>query len=207
MTVIVCTTELDAVNSMLGAIGEAPINTLTNLSPGDAAVAYNLLNETSREVLTSGWTFNTDYEFPILPDSNGKIKKPTNAVRIYIANSMEPNYDMVERQGFMYDRAKKTNVFPVGTAIKFNIVWLFTFEDCPEEFRHYITVRAGRKFLDRTVGNQDLHGFSASDELTALAALKDFETESSDLNILTGNYDVYRALDRSYTWGSVIPVQ
>ena len=39
------TTELEAVNSMLATIGEAPVNSITGTLPLDASLAKNTLNE------------------------------------------------------------------------------------------------------------------------------------------------------------------
>ena len=52
------TTELEAVNSMLATIGEAPVNSITGTLPLDASLAKNTLNEINREVQSAGWHFN-----------------------------------------------------------------------------------------------------------------------------------------------------
>ena len=50
----------DAVNEMLGAVGQAPVNTLEQSNP-DVALAYATLMTVSREVQAEGWTFNKEY--------------------------------------------------------------------------------------------------------------------------------------------------
>lgn len=67
-------TELQAVNVMLGAIGEAPLDAgsnLTTLSTDNATIhaAVEILTESVREVLTAGWRFNTLTGFEIAPDA------------------------------------------------------------------------------------------------------------------------------------------
>ena len=52
-------TEIDAVNFILGAIGQAPVTTLEATNP-DVAIAYDS-NNTSKEVQSEGWTYNTEY--------------------------------------------------------------------------------------------------------------------------------------------------
>ena len=55
--------ELDAVNMMLMTIGEYKVNDLTNLAGrSDAAIAKDILNNTSRAVQSKGWTFNMDFD-------------------------------------------------------------------------------------------------------------------------------------------------
>ena len=53
------TSELEAVNTILSAIGEAPVNSLTGSLPIDATQAQNLLKEISREIQAAGWHFNS----------------------------------------------------------------------------------------------------------------------------------------------------
>ena len=48
-------TEIDAVNFILGAIGQAPVTTLEATNP-DVAIAYQTLQEVSREVQAEGWS-------------------------------------------------------------------------------------------------------------------------------------------------------
>ena len=50
MSITAATTELEAINIMLAAIGEAPVNKLTGTLPVDVKIAQNLLNEQSKSV-------------------------------------------------------------------------------------------------------------------------------------------------------------
>lgn len=194
MTITTPTTELEAVNAMLAAIGEAPINSLIQSGLADAILAQTILGQVCREVQSRGWQFNTETEFPITANVNKTISVPQNAIEISIADSMKVNWLITQRAGKIYDLTNHT--FSIGQTLKFNIKWLFTFEDCPEAFRWYVTVRAARMFIDRTVGNETIHGYAESDETTALAVLKQSEALTADYNILVGNYSVFRALDR-----------
>ena len=45
MTITTRTTELEAVNTILSTIGEAPLSTLTGSLPVDGTTAKNILNE------------------------------------------------------------------------------------------------------------------------------------------------------------------
>lgn len=64
---IVPTTELEAVNSLLAAIGEAPVaqgevDTPTSVT---TTMALNELKNAAREVLLMGWKFNTEFGYPL----------------------------------------------------------------------------------------------------------------------------------------------
>ena len=55
-------TELSAVNSILGSIGQAPITSLnlTNLGNPEIALVHNLLMEVTKDVQNEGWHFNKE---------------------------------------------------------------------------------------------------------------------------------------------------
>lgn len=204
MTDVTPTTELEAVNAMLDAIGETPVNSIAP-GLGDATLAYTILARVTREVQSRGWKFNTEEEYPLPIDGDGYVNIPANTLRVAIAESMKADYDVAQRGSKLYDRYRHTFVF--DKTLKVNIILLLTFEDMPEVARNYATVRAGRMFLDRTVGSADLHGFQEGDELTALTVLKEFEGDTGDYNMLTGSYDVYRVIDRQSPLYNTIIVQ
>jgi len=58
-------TELDAVNSILMSVGESPVNTLDTQSP-EVVIAQSTLRQVCREIQSEGWSYNTEYEFPLL---------------------------------------------------------------------------------------------------------------------------------------------
>ena len=51
--------DLSAVNSILGAIGQAPVTTLNYENP-EVGLIMNLLEETNIDVQSEGWYFNTE---------------------------------------------------------------------------------------------------------------------------------------------------
>ena len=57
---VAATTELEAINIMLAAIGEAPVNTLTGTLPVDVKIAQSTLVEINKAVQAEGWSFNTE---------------------------------------------------------------------------------------------------------------------------------------------------
>lgn len=189
------TTELDAVNIMLGTIGEAPINSL-DAATGvvDAVTARSILAEVSVQVQEEGWHFNTDYEFTLTPDvTNGYIYVPGNAIEVD-TSPYSRDYDVAIRGNKLYDRGNKTYVF--DAPIKADMTLLLEFEELPQAARHYITVRAARIFQNRVVGSQTLQAFTAQDEAFAIRALRRYDARTADYNILTSNYSVMRTIDR-----------
>lgn len=186
-------TLLGAVNQLLGSIGEQPVASLED--PGlsvDVSLAKNLVTQVSREVQMVGWDFNTDRDYPMVPDINGVIAFPASALKV----DSEPSEGMeiVQRGSQLYDRLKRTFIF--DKTIKCEVVWFFPFEEIPQAARHYITVRAARMFQDRTVGAADLHGYQAQDELDAKVKFEHAASTSEDNNSMYSSPFAVRLYNR-----------
>ena len=185
------TTKLDAVNTMLSAIGEAPVNSLSS-GLVEAEIAETILNTVDREVQSEGWHFNTEYKRSFAQDTNGEIPLGNDVLRAdshLDANSK----DLVQRGLRMYDR--KNHTFAIKEAVKLDVVVQLDFEDMPEVAKRYVTLKATRIFQDRVVGSNTLHDFQERDEQMALMQLKEFDARTDDNNIFD-NYDVFKVIDR-----------
>jgi len=187
------TTELEAVNTMLNTIGEAPVNTLVNMTSVDAITALSVLRSVNRSVQAEGWFFNSETDYPLVPDQNSNLPLPTNIMAV--DSSRESNaYELVQRGARAYDRKNHTYTFT--QTVKCDLILLLSFEEIPEAARNYIALRAARILQDRLLGSDSLHGMNREDEYHALTTLRLMESETADYNILTGNADVYRILKR-----------
>jgi hypothetical protein len=191
------TSTLDAVNTIIGVIGEAPLNTLDNKAlTSDATVASRLLDEVSKQVQTLGWSFNTDYDFTFARDVNNNIFVPDNVLRVKFDPSCSPDLVLIGRQ--MYDRKGKTYVFTKDVKVQ-KVVWLRDWDDIPESGRSYITIRAARIFADRQGGGQEVHGYTAMQEVEAKRTFEQDESEVRHLNIFQAD-GVSRTLNRRAPW-------
>ena len=168
-------TELDAINTMLSVIGERPINSLADPLPADVAMAVTTLRETTREVQLKGWHFNSEQNFPLARNIKGEIPLPAAVFRVTLTDP--DSKDVVQRGPRLYDRSNHTYIFTED--VEATIYALLAFDEMPEAFRWYVTVRSARKFQDRAVGSGDLHTFSGQDELDALVTAKQEDTETA----------------------------
>jgi hypothetical protein len=188
------TTELDAVNLMLQVIGESPLSTLNDVTVADAILAKSVLSETSREVQSKGWHFNTEDEYPLVPSvDGGEITLPINCLRV----DTDGNYrdlNVVQRGNRLYN--KGTHSYSFDKPITVQMVVCLPYEELPETARHYIAIKAARKFQARTVGSDALYQYSVQDENEARVAFKKSEGVTADHNILTDSYSVYNILKR-----------
>jgi hypothetical protein len=193
------TSKLDAINSMLIGVGEAPVNTL-NSGLQEAEIAAITLDTISREVQSAGWSFNTDIRYTLSTNSLGHIPVPSNCLQVD-TTTLRRDYDtdIVLRNQKLYDRTKNTFVFDAEVVV--DMIQLFEFDEIPEVARRYITLRAGRKFQENILGSETMTQLQYKDEQQALHSLRDAESQVADFNIFD-NYDTFRALDRNITGSS-----
>ena len=196
MVQLLKTTELEAVNTMLSAIGEAPVSSLENTELEDVAVAKNILNETIVDVQTTGYNFNTEYNFKINPDTSGNINVPNNAVYCDVSNrGTTSDKDLVLRGERLYDRENQT--FTFTDAVYVDLILILPWDDLPQPARRYCTVKAARRYQNRVFGSDTLNGFTKVDENEALVVMEQADSRSEDANVLTRNYGVFKILSRN----------
>jgi hypothetical protein len=190
------TSKLEAVNSMLGHIGESPVNSIsnTNALPVSAATAISALDEISRSVQSEGWQFNTEVNVTLAPAGDGSITLSEDILEL---DPIDTSIDVVQRGLSLFDRSNNTQSFT--KALKVNQTRLLDWESLPEPARRYITLQASRVFQGRVVGSRELEALIARDEYKAYAALTEFDSGSSDRTIFD-NYDMAAriGLNRNY---------
>lgn len=192
-TITTRTTQLEAVNTILSTIGEAPVNSLTGSLPVDASMAVNILNEVNREVQSAGWKFNTAWKAKLVRDVNNKIVIANDVLHIELDHLRysKISYDPVMRGSFLFNLATESYIWDKDFDYA-KIISLLDFESIPEQARRYITIRASRIFHDRTLGASAIHKYSQQDELSSLAVLKQTEADTADHNI-------FNSLDQQQT--------
>tara|TARA_B100000131_G_C17969109_1_gene553679 strand:+ start:332 stop:940 length:609 start_codon:yes stop_codon:yes gene_type:complete len=182
---IAATTELEAINIMLAAIGEAPINTLVGTLPVDARIAQSTLSEVNKSVQSEGWSFNTEIDVTFTRDSSNQISLPTDILSIDANIHHHPTIDPIQRGLKLYDR--QNNKFEFDEDLICTVVYFRNFDEIPEPARHYINIQAARKFVDRLVSDQALRTYTEQDETRARAILMETDLANGDHNILRGD--------------------
>lgn len=184
MAVLAPMTDLEAVNRMLGSLGQSPVNTLEVPGVGDVADAARHLNEALRDVETVGWAFNTDYGFTLTRDeTTGFIIIPDGVLDIDVSDS---SVNAVERvlpttgQRALYDADNHTFVFTADVTA--DIIWGFPFNDLPQAARSYIATAAARRFQAQKVNSPILDRYDSEDEERAFLLLQRYERRSRDTN-------------------------
>jgi hypothetical protein len=210
MAVLAPMTDLEAVNRMLSSIGSAPVNTLDGVVVGDVADATRQLNEALRDVETVGYSWNTDYNFPLTPDANGRIAVPYGALDV---TSRDVNVGVVVRRLtdstqtppldglYLYDAIAHSFVFDAtkyntDTPLLVDVIWGFAFNDLPQAARTYIATAAARRFQAQKVNSTILDKFGAEDEERAFILLERYERRSRNTNSFQSSAQLQRWMQR-----------
>ncbi len=180
------TTELEAVNAMLQSIQESPVSSVTNPGSVDAVTAIAILRETSRAIQSNGYSFNTEYNYPLAANGSGYVPIPANCLEVDMdPNGPDASCDIVQRGQRLYDRYNRT--YAIGRTVKVEMIIMLDFEELPQTARHYIAMSAARIFQGRQIGSTSLDGFTAKDEMNALVAFKRQENRNADHNVLASS--------------------
>ena len=190
-------TELSAVNSILGSIGQAPITSLSGTALQNPEISFvkNILDEVNKDVQTTGWHFNTVYREKKSPDSNGHYVVPANAILYDISDGqIDRNRDVIKRDGKLFDLVHQTDVFTQD--FYFDTISLLPFADVPPAIQRYIIARASMKAATQLVSNADLVKLLRIEEEQAKANALNFETEQGDNSFFgfpqESNYRAYQ---------------
>ena len=193
-TQIATDTELSAVNSILGSIGQSPVTTLgtvtTDSTPQgqeivntyanpEIAMIHGLLMEVSKDVQNEGWHFNKQDNKKVSPDSNGNFSIPNNYLRYDVHEGLyDRNLDVVRRNGKLFDNVKDTYVFT--SDLYFDITYLFDFNDLPPAIQRYIIARTSVRAATQLVSNPDLVKLLQLQEAQTRATALEYDCEQGD---------------------------
>ena len=177
-------TELSAVNSILGSIGQSPVTTLNFTNP-ETEFIYNILTEVSKDVQNEGWQFNLEESVTKTPSSN-KIDVGAQEIRVNIhshanqAKLMDTviRYDGANRRVYSLDD-NKFDAF-TESSYKADIVTLYLFEKIPNVFQRYITYRSAVRAATQLIANPQLVQLLQLQEVTARANCLEYEGRQGD---------------------------
>jgi hypothetical protein len=186
-------TELDAVNNLLSIIGEAPIDSLSDITTNeiaDSCLARRTLGEVSSDVQSEGWSWNSDVEVAIQPDSVGNFPLRSNTLGVRFSPNRYGERPFVQRGVRLYDRNRHT--FAIGEyhpepIIIDEVIYQLEWDEMPHVAQQYVVIRAGRIYSNRYVNSNSIYVYTGQDEEYARAMLIRGEERSSQNNLLWGN--------------------
>ena len=191
---VAATTELEAINIMLAAIGEAPVNSLTGQVPVDVRIAQSTLIEVNKRIQSEGWSFNTEIDVTLVRNQTTKqIELSTDILRIDANIHQHPTIDPIQRGLKLYDRLN--NRYEFEEDLICTVVYFRPFTELTEPARSYINIKAARVFVDRLVSDDGLRTYTEQDETRARAILMETDLSNGDHNILRGDPSLTSVFD------------
>ena len=160
-------TELQAVNSILSLIGEAPLNTLQNVTSLDALNAVAALQRAQREILTSGFWFNKEV-VTITATADGKFQVPDTFLWVDPVDRNERHF--VQRGEYLYNLTDNTFTGNTGT-LELEACVSLDWDQLPQTARQAIQASAAKHFAFSEVGEQNLYQVAMANERFAMAEL------------------------------------
>lgn len=186
-------TELEAINQMLSTVGESPISTLEVTGDLNVSVARQVLYDTSREVQSYGFYFNTEVDYPLSRDLSNNINIPNNTLSLEMAKEFR-YFNVTQRGTKLYDRTNRTLVFTQD--LKANLVLFLAWDEMPQSAKQYIAIVSARRFQRRMLGDELIDKYSEMEERMAKAQLDDADANARDYNMMDAD-DISSALRRN----------
>ena len=192
-SLIAPTTELEAVNACLMNIGESPVSSITGQISVDASTALAMVRNTTREIQTHGFYWNSELNFKLIPNHENKLQLPTNTLKVDTTGD-DITKDLVARGRYLYDRVNHTYTFTDPVIVE--LIVALNFEEMPEAARRYVTVRSSRIYQERVMATPTLSSFNTVDEDFARAQLLAENISVEDNNMLTDSLSTFGILAR-----------
>jgi hypothetical protein len=195
-------TLLAAVNSVLGAIGQSPVQRLEYRNP-EISYVVNIISEVNSDVQNEGWVFNREEHVTFMPSGDRQeIFIPPNVLRLDISEGqVYRTTDVVRRSAKLYD--KLSHSFRFARPVECDVVYLLPYADIPNVFKRYITHKASVKAAAQMVANPQIAQMLASQEAYSRAACMEYECNQGDYTFFGTpdgtayrSYQPYRALAR-----------
>ena len=122
----------------------------------DVAIALNTLREVSREIQSEGWSFNKEYDYPIIPDSNDEVVIPNNILQMDLNTTYTQNMnrDAVNREGKLYDKTAHSFVW-TDDKLYVDIIWYFDWTSIPTPIQAFIIATAATIVSSRIIGDSN----------------------------------------------------
>lgn len=186
------TTLLEAINTLLAAIGSSPVTNIDTPQNADAIIAKNNINRALRDIQTEKWYFNSESDYPLTPDVNGIIHIPNNIINIDFTGRLGEGNRFVIRGKKLYDRLNHT--FKIDEQLEADVVLCLEYDEIPESAAQYVIARAARRYQEEMLGDPSLRTWTKQDEDTARGKLldEDLRMRKVSLGVLPKRDPIYK---------------
>lgn len=188
------TSVLDAVNTLIGSLGETAVTSADSDSGTDVTAALLALDQADLAVQTRGWHWNREYAFPLSLSTGGAVLLPANTLRVTqaYARATGTPIDVTQRGVALYDLTNHTYTFTTAPTV--DLVLRLSWDLLPDVARRLITYEALDSFHAPLQASQIVLQVNAEDKKNALVALEQHEDEVAHLNSVYGNVSALTSL-------------
>lgn len=173
-------TELEAVNKIIGTIGESPIDTLDGMTDDDAINALRILRDINRQEQARGWSFNRVPRYTLYPDKTTKKIKWNN--NFLFIKSYYPFMKLIHSGDYVKNLFSDSFIFehPVDVEIVLHV----PFEELPDPMRNYIIAKACYVFQNNYFGDESLIKTTQMQVQEAWQFLQEYEIDNNNFSML-----------------------
>ena len=171
--------ELDAVNTIIGTIGESPVNTLENLTDVDAINALSILRNVNRQEQARGWSFNTISHYILNVDKDTKTI-PWSEDYLFIKDNR--GHKLIKAGDYVKDLSCNSTTFTESLDVE--AILYVPYENMPEAMRNYIVAKACYIFQSRYFGDDTLLKVTQMQMQETWQHLQEYEISNNDFNML-----------------------
>ena len=188
--------------SLSRAVVTKKVETQTN---PDVAIALNTLNEVSREVQAEGWSFNKEYDYPVVPNSNKEVIIANDVLQMDLNKNYTQNMDRdaIYRNGKLYDKTAHSYTW-TDEKLYVDIIWYMSWDSIPTPIQAFIVARAASIVSSRIIGDGNQFQMLSQKEAFTRSTALEYECNQSDYTFFGspkgGNfyqsYEPFHALQR-----------
>lgn len=173
--------HLDAINDMLGAIGEPAVLQLDDTN-ADVSNALRILTRVNRMVQAKGWNFNINESAELVPDLQDKrIRYLQSYLRVMTTGSASFYQNM---GGYLYDLSTQSTTFESPIIVE--LTELKPYSEMPTVFRDYIVAKASREFNAKFFGSPESDQFLREQEQDLYMMIMEYELDTGRYSLMDG---------------------
>jgi len=172
----------EGVNVLLGAIGEIPITDNTQAidaeSTSDVGIARDTLLRMSDSIQQEGYWFNTEKNYPMVPNTDGYIPISDNVLAVY-----SPEFIVKDHK--LYNTATRSYKFDKTQEL--DVVFNVAFDDLPFVVADAVVREAASAYYNNVLGDtQELRVLQGNAE-RAQIALQKAQFKHKKVNLMSGS--------------------
>lgn len=191
------TSQLEAINYVLLAIKESPINSLNSPFPEEASQALERITLISREMQNRGWWFNRETDKTLPLNASNQIELGSDVLAIRFNAWVKQRPFPVPRGTLLFNT--DTNSYTFDAPIeKVTIIRELNWDALPEVARRYVMKKAARQMAAVFLGSSQATQAAAYDESEEWAQLLEEDQRYSQHNMFD-NPELY---DMTLRWSS-----